>query len=177
VSQAVTLPSAPPVDGSYYQVQPGETLWRIARDFGWNPQQLARVNKLSSSNRLKAGQTLFIPAPAETVRFLWPARGTVSMTDASNRSLRINAPEGTLVRASRTGRVAVAAQQLDGFGKTVLLDHGDGYVTVYAGLDQILVSLGMAVRQGKPVGKLGREPLYFEIRQGARTSELLKLLP
>lgn len=86
-------------------------------------------------------------------------------------------PGGGLVRASRTGRVAVAAQDLAGWGKTVLLDHGDGFVTVYSGLDQVLVSPGLTVRQGNPIGRVDRHPLYFEIREGVRARDPLRLLP
>jgi septal ring factor EnvC (AmiA/AmiB activator) len=81
------------------------------------------------------------------------------------------------VRASRTGRVAVAARHLQGLGPTVILDHGDGYVSVYAGLDQLLVSPGVRVEQGNPVGRLAGDPLYFEIRYQTRLSDPLRLLP
>ena len=73
--------------------------------------------------------------------------------------------------------VAVASQHLAGWGKTVILDHGDGYVTIYAGLQDVLVSPGLQIAQGNPVGRLGQRPLYFEIRNDARPLDPLKLLP
>jgi septal ring factor EnvC (AmiA/AmiB activator) len=73
--------------------------------------------------------------------------------------------------------VAVAAQQLVRQGKTVILDHGDGYLTIYCGLDQLLVSPGRQVRQGNPIGQLGQVPLYFEIRFGSRLLDPLRMLP
>lgn len=172
----------PQVNGTYYQVQRGESLWGIAHDFGWDIESLARVNRLANPKQLKVGQRIFIPPPPASHRFLWPARGTVTTSteggaDGSTRGLDIRAPEGTLVRASRSGRVAVATQQLAGWGQAVLLDHGDGYVTVYARLEQLLVSPGATVQQGNPVGQLGRSPLYFEIRYGTSVRDPHQLLP
>ena len=131
---------------------------------------------------MKVGQTLFIPTPTETRRFLWPARGTLmrprrTAGSIGNQGVEIRAGEGSLVRASRTGRVAVAARQVAGLGDTVILDHGDGYSTVYCGMAQVLVSPGAEIRQGNPVGRLGRAPLYFEIRQGTSPRDPLRALP
>ncbi|MBI3311927.1 MAG: peptidoglycan DD-metalloendopeptidase family protein [Candidatus Omnitrophica bacterium] len=136
---------------------------------------------MSDPAQVKVGSVLLIPPPPESNRFVWPARGAQSSStgggEAGRRGLEIKAPEGSIVRASRTGRVAVATQQLTGFGKTVVLDHGDGYVTLYARLDQLLVSPGAAVKQGDPIGRLGEAPLYFEIRYGVHVRNPLQLLP
>jgi len=182
--QPVARPVAPPpilpaIRGSYYTVQPGETLWRIARDFGVDVHALARANRLPNPTQVKVGQQLFIPTPAvSSHRFLWPARGQTSRSVRTATSgLDIQAPEGSFVRAARAGRVALAARNLQGLGPTVILDHGDGYVSVYAGLDQLLVSPGVRVEQGNPVGRLGGSPLYFEIRYQTRLSDPLRLLP
>ncbi len=181
VPMAPVMPpqAIPPLRGSYYDVQPGETLWRIARDFGLDAQALARVNHLPDAAQVKVGQRLFIPAPAvATDRFLWPVRGQTSrLNRAAASGIEIRAPEGSVVRASRAGRVAVAARQVQGFGKTVVLDHGDGYLSIYAGLDQLLVAPGLRVEQGNPVGRLGRDPLYFEIRRHAQLHDPLRALP
>ena len=162
-------------------MQRGETLWRIARDFGWDVQDLANANRIKDPERLTPGQLLFIPTPPETDRFIWPARGQLASvkgtSSESTRGLDIKAPEGSFVRAARSGRVAVATRQLSGWGKTVILDHGDGYLTVYSGLGQLLVSPGTAVRQGNPIGRLGQESLHFEIRYGASPRNPWSLLP
>ncbi len=157
-------------------------MWRIARDFGLDAKALARANRLSDSSQVRTGQVLFIPSPLESNRFLWPLRGSLTPVRGSSgypdsRSLEISAPEGSLVRASRTGRVAVATRDLKGWGRTVILDHEDGYLTVYAGLEQLLVGPGASVQQGNPVGKVGRRPLYFEIRYGTHLRDPRQLLP
>ena len=165
----------PALHGSSYRVRPGETLWRIASSYGIEVHILAAANHLSSASQLKAGQKLFIPLPTETNRFLWPVRGSVNA--ASAHHLAITAGPGSLVRASRSGRVAVATHRLAGWGETVVLDHLDGYYTVYAGMDEILVNPGAAVPQGSPIGLLNSGPLHFEIRLGTKPRNALALLP
>ncbi|MBI4343169.1 MAG: LysM peptidoglycan-binding domain-containing M23 family metallopeptidase [Candidatus Omnitrophica bacterium] len=166
----------PQLHGSYHRVKSGETLWRIAHSYGLEVETLASVNQLPSTRELKVGQKLFIPLPPETVNFLWPARGTVNSSGASH-GIDITAPSGSLVRASRSGRVAVAARHLSGWGKTVVLDHLDGYLTVYSGMEQMLVGPGAVLRQGMPIGNLGSRALHFEIRYGDTPRNVLALLP
>lgn len=166
----------PSLAGSYHVVQRGDTLWRIAHAYGLDAQRLASVNRLSRSSSLTVGQRLFIPLPTESNRFLWPVRGSLRQSSVSH-GLEIAAPMGSLVRTSRTGRVAVATQDLSGWGKTVVVDHQDGYLTIYAGLEQILTVPGMLIRQGTPIGNLGARALHFEIRYGDRPRDTMALLP
>ena len=165
----------PMLQGSYHRVRPGETLWRIAHTYGLEVPALAAANRLPAAAQLKVGQQLFIPLPPESNRFLWPLRGSFGASSSSG--LDISATPGSLVRASRSGRVAVATSRLAGWGKTVVLDHLDGYLSIYAGLDQILVTPGTDLRQGIPVGVLGSRALHFEIRYGKTPRNTLALLP
>lgn len=81
----------------------------------------------------------------------------------------VGVPIGTTVRASRGGRVTVAGW-LGGYGNCVMIDHGDGVVTVYGHLNECLVSVGQYVDQGQTIalsGNTGRSTgphLHFEIR-------------
>lgn len=171
-SQAQAIPLT---RGSYYVVKRGDTLWRIARAYGLHPQMLASANRMASSTPLQVSQKLFIPLPPESQQFYWPMRGTVG--NVSSKAIRIGASPGNVVRASRTGRVAVAASHLSGWGKTVILDHLDGYLSVYAGMDQLYVMPGAMVPQGSPLGSIGEGALHFEIRQGTKPKNTLALLP
>ncbi len=166
----------PALNGSYHTVRRGETLWRIAHAYGLEPQILASVNHLPSGGQLAVGQKLFIPLPAESSHFLWPVEGRHRSAGAS-KGLHVSVPEGSLVRASRSGRVAVATRALSGWGNTIILDHLDGYLTVYAGLEQILIAPGASVRQGVPIGTVGSGGLHFEIRHGVHPQDALQLLP
>lgn len=83
----------------------------------------------------------------------------------------VGVPIGTTVRASRGGQVTVAGW-VGGYGNCVMIDHGDGVVTVYGHLNECLVSVGQYVNQGETIalsGNTGRSTgphLHFEIRIG-----------
>jgi len=51
--------------GIYHEVKPGQTLWSIARAYGVDVQTLARVNKLSDTTSLYAGQKLYVPGATQ----------------------------------------------------------------------------------------------------------------
>ncbi len=78
-------------------------------------------------------------------------------------------PRKTKVQSVFDGRVAFAGN-MPGFGKTVIIDHGDHYYTVYANADYLKVSEGDTVREGQSIAESGygtqhKQPgLYFEIR-------------
>lgn len=72
------------------------------------------------------------------------------------------------VQAIAAGEV-VFASDLGGYGKTVIIDHADGYVSVYTGLSSMNVALGERLLARQSVGMSGTLPtgeqgLYFEIR-------------
>jgi len=81
------------------------------------------------------------------------------------------AEEGTPVRAVADGAVRFAGW-FRGYGKIVILDHGEGYFTVSGHLADTAVALGERVAAGDPVGSVGETGslsgprLYFEIRRG-----------
>ena len=66
----------------------------------------------------------------------------------------IQSPTGTPVRAVRPGRVVLAGP-FEGYGPTVVLDHGGGFYTLYLYLEEIGVVQGREVAQGQVVGTVG----------------------
>ena len=61
------------------------------------------------------------------------------------------------------------ADELEGFGKVIVIDHGDGYISIYSGLSEIEVAKGYAVAAGSRLGisgtlPSGMEGLYLEVR-------------
>ena len=78
------------------------------------------------------------------------------------------APTGTAITAAASGRVIFAGYD-DGWGLTVVLDHGNGLHTRYAHLSAALVSVGTAVNVGAQVGRVGSTGfatgphLHFEV--------------
>ena len=112
--------------------------------------------------------------------FIWPVRGQVVSVFGSqtpqgpNKGVNIGAQEGTGVIAARSGRVSFLDENLKGYGKTVIIDHGDQLSTVYTHLSSIGVGVGDSVRQGQSIGTVGSTGraaapfLHFEIRRRHR---------
>lgn len=83
---------------------------------------------------------------------------------------------GTPVGAAAPGRVILAGSSRDaagnlvGYGNYVVIEHGDGYITLYGHLEKLLVSTGQFVRRGQEIGLMGSTGwstgphLHFEIR-------------
>lgn len=110
----------------------------------------------------------------------WPLDGAVvagfggTLPDGRRSSgLLLAGTAGAEVRVVSPGRVAFA-EWLNGYGLLLIVDHGDGWMSLYAHNDALLKDAGDWVRAGEPVatvgssGGQGRAALYFELRQGAR---------
>lgn len=83
------------------------------------------------------------------------------------------AADHAAVRSVAAGRVEYAAD-LRGYGNTVIISHGDGYLSVYGGLSSLSVGNGSSVAAGQSIGSSGTLPsgeqgLYFELRYRGRT--------
>lgn len=112
-------------------------------------------------------------------RLTWPVAGTLVHDFGQPRvggGLRWNgvvlaAPRGREVRAVYHGRV-VFADWLAGMGLLVIVDHGDGYMSLYGYNETILKNTGDWVAPGDVIATVGdsggqqRSALYFEIRRG-----------
>jgi murein DD-endopeptidase MepM/ murein hydrolase activator NlpD len=109
-------------------------------------------------------------------RFDWPVRGTVLSSygpkggGQRNDGVDIGATAGTSVRASAEGTVVYSGGDVPGFGVTVLIQHADGWVTVYGHLQRADVKMQQRVSKGQQIGLVGasgeapRPQLHFEIR-------------
>lgn len=115
--------------------------------------------------------------PEEGVRL--PVKGPVLAGFGAPRmsgkwdGVLIGAPEGTPVRSVAAGRVAFA-DWLRGYGLLTIVDHGDGYMSLYAFNQSLLKSVGDWVEAGETIAHVGasggrRQPgLYFGIREKGR---------
>jgi murein DD-endopeptidase MepM/ murein hydrolase activator NlpD len=112
--------------------------------------------------------------PAE---FTWPITGGkilagfgVPRASRAHAGIDIGAPAGHAVTAAREGRVVHADASLKGYGKTVIIDHGEGVRSLYAHNSELLVTDGQWVDRGQPIARVGRtgnattEHCHFEIR-------------
>ena len=120
-------------------------------------------------------------------RLPWPTPGTLASTFGRqehpryrtvtfNRGIGINAPEGQRIVAVSDGTV-LYADGFKGYGRLIVIDHGEGYYTVYAHVAEILVNIGDRIEKGKSIGLVGDtgsvsgSQLYFEVRHRGRPED------
>ena len=197
-----TASSAVKKGGIYHKVLPGQTLWQIAEAYGVGIKEIIDSNKIPNGSALEVGQLILIPGaselkdvsghPTATVdinknAFIWPVHGKVVVyfddpigVNTVSHGIDIQAQAGDVVHAVREGDV-VLADYMSGYGQTVMIDHKDGFITVYARNAKILVKLGDHVYKGDPIAEVGqigtRAVEHFEIRRGSQATNPLYYLP
>ena len=177
---AVQAPAAP--QGFYHTALRGQTLWRISKIYNVDLEQLAAANKIEDATRIETGQKIFIPSSGaggnvcllagEEEDFLWPLKGTVLRDGIpGHKGLNIAPKHSDEVAASKSGTVVFVSDNLLDIGRTVIIDHHDGFLTVYARLAQVMVANGDSPQRGAVIATAGssardsRKYLHFEIRK------------
>src|SRR3989344_2340207 len=191
-----------PVTGVSYKVQKGETIYSIAKKFEAEPQAIVDFPFNTFVNdetfALAQGQTLIIPEgikPQEAAprtgfasrrqtpnagsvtasgTFVWPAGGNLTQNFAwYHRGIDIANKSAPDILAADSGTVVVSGwPDNGGYGMRVIIDHGNGYQTLYAHLQATYVQVGQTVARGNAIGKMGSTGrstgthLHFEIHQG-----------
>ncbi len=118
-----------------------------------------------------------IGTPLQVGGLGWPASGALlagfggTMPDGRNSDgLLIGATAGSPVKAVADGQV-VYAEWMTGYGLLLIVDHGNGYMSLYAHNDALLKDVGAAIKRGESLGTVGssggqgRPALYFELRR------------
>ena len=135
--------------------------------------------KTASTTGTKKSSTKI--AARSSSKFSWPVRGKIlsgygpKNGGLVNDGINISAPLGTTVRAAENGVVAYAGNEVKGMGNLIIIQHSDGWMTVYAHLDSMEVRRGAHVNVGQPIGKIGKTgkvdkpQLHFEIRKGTKS--------
>ena len=177
-------PKIPGVPGTYHRVEKGQTLWRISKIYDIDLDDLARANQISDTTDIEVNQQIFIPYKQKKEScilvgneedFAWPIKGPVIGSfgqiyrNLINKGINIRATPGQAVIASRSGKVVFYSPDFDGYGKTIIIDHGDGFSTVYAKNSQVLIKPGDTVLKGSTIATFdatGNNYLHFEIRKG-----------
>jgi septal ring factor EnvC (AmiA/AmiB activator) len=94
------------------------------------------------------------------------------------KGIEIEAPYGEEIRAVESGKI-IFADRFSGYGKMMIIDHGQRYYTIYAHLADLLKHKGDSVQKGEPVALVGDSDslqgtrLYFEIRKDGRPMDPL----
>ena len=187
---ATVPPVAPPVSakipGTYHRVEKSQTLWRISKIYNISLNELVRINHISDATSIEVGQMIFIPQQRKALPlineysredFIWPVKGKVIATfgqtynNMINKGINIQPHTPQDVAAARSGKVIFFSPDFKGFGKTIIIDHGDGFSTVYTGNLEVLIKAGDIIQKGASLAKIGEMGrgknyyLHFEIRK------------
>lgn len=156
---------------------------KLARDHSQAQAQVAKLSRQSASLQELIGKLQKAPMVAQktgtpTAR---PALGGLRLPVAGSvlhrfgerknanetyRGMVLSARNGATVVAPIAGEVVFTGPFMD-YGRMVLLKHGDGYISLLAGLSSISVSLNQQVGKGEPVGT-STPKLYVELRQRSK---------
>jgi len=181
-------PTVPPgMPGIYHRIEKGQTLWRISKLYNVDLDEIAELNHISDTTSIESGQLIFVPNRQRQLPmpnryssedFIWPVRGKVITTFGQtfnsmlNKGINIQPYNNSDVVATRSGRVIFYKDNFGYFGKTLIIDHGDGFSTVYARNSQVFIKVGDNVQRGSVIAKLSSDNrdkdtyLHFEIRKG-----------
>lgn len=185
----------PPVTGIVYKVREGDTIYSIAKKYRTEAQKIVNFpfNDFSDPDTfaLNIGQTLIIPdgvqpeapvAPSYqftpsvfaggTGQLAWPTSGAITQYPSwYHMALDIANPSAPGVAAADNGVVILVKYLTYDYGQHVMIDHGNGIVTLYGHLQAIYVKPGDKVTKGQIIGKMGSTGrstgthLHFEVRK------------
>ena len=139
-------------------------------------QLVARMRQAERAHLMAIVKVLTAPPPPVTdpSSFIWPANAPI-MSGYGQRGGRphqgvdIDAAYGAPIVAAQVGTVTLAGWK-NGYGQTVIIDHGQGLSTLYAHQSKILVRGGQHVEQGQQIGNVGSTGhvtaphLHYEVR-------------
>lgn len=195
-----------PVTGVSHKVQKGDTIYSISKKYDTSAQGIVDFPYNSFSNdetfELAIGQIVIVPdgvkpaaqqtsprirqltPDAGTVvasgEFVWPTGGSITQRFAwYHPGIDIANSAAPGVVAADAGVVLVPPFMAGGYGNYIIIDHGNGYRTLYGHLNTIYVSSGQTVKRGDLIGKMGSTGrstgthLHFEIsKNGAKLNPL-----
>ena len=126
-------------------------------------------------------------------RLPWPVEGKVAIRYGSQKDPQFNTPifrSGAFIQATDTdsyakavhGGKVVFAEWFKGYGQMVIINHGDGYHTLYGSLSEIFTKVGDIIKGKQAVGRVGKSGLltspglYFELRYKGKPLDPLQWL-
>ena len=118
------------------------------------------------NNKIGKARAVNSDLPFFKNKFIMPVEGIISGVYGSQRILNgkpkwphygidIAAKKGTMIKASASGTVTMAEDDLYYTGGTIIMDHGHGISTIYSHLENVMVSVGDKINQGDIIGTVG----------------------
>jgi len=187
--------------GVIHVVQKGQTLWNISKTYDIPLQAILAANHLKRHNEIRVGQKLWIPGARKVLsvpptcppsapppKLSWPVYGTVIRKFGPyglqrSEGIDIQAPLGTPVKAAAHGQVIYAGNHLRGYEKVIIIQHDNGYSTVYANNSENLIKESAEVHSGQIIARVGCDGkseipyLHFEIRYHQKALDPISFLP
>jgi len=197
----------PPVIGVLHLVQKGDTLEGIAKKYKARVEDIASFagNGLGASHIIIEGQQLMVPKGEKPYvarmvvawqgpvpkgdrkgsgSFVWPTTGVITQNFwERHKAIDVGWQSGTPIYAADSGYVIQAANIIDGYGRFVIIDHGNGFQSLYAHFSVYYVVEGQYVAKGEKIGLMGDTGrstgphLHFELRQDGVWVNPLNYLP
>ena len=165
----------PSMDGIIYTVKNGDSLNSIASANKIRLENLLDVNELTSET-LTVGQQLFLPGVGLDQKTLQSRMGELFMLPISAKfrwtspygwradpftgvrsfhtGTDMACPEGTPILAAMSGRISEVGNNRT-YGNYIIINHGNGYQTVYAHMSKAISKKGQWVTQGSKIGLVG----------------------
>ncbi len=146
------------------------------REFnGWSAPTVTRKNPAAAKVLGPGNCGTILSGPVGNASFIWPVEGSHFISNPY--SLAINHPAidlpgfiGSPIHATDAGVVVYSGWNDWGFGNLIMIDHGNGWQSLYAHLSQINVACGAPVQQNQVIGLMGSTGnstgphLHFELR-------------
>lgn len=201
-----------PVTGIAHRVAKGDTIYSIAKHYSSDAQAVVDFPFNTFTNdetfALAVGQTVIVPdgvmpketpwspstyiarktpdagSVAATGDFAWPTSGVISQGFRwYHRAIDIANRESPAILAADSGKVISAGwPDNSGYGNRVIVDHGNGYQTLYAHMAKIYVAAGQTVNRGDQLGIMGTTGrstgihVHFEVIRGGSKLDPLSIL-
>ncbi len=187
-----------------YLVKKGDTLYGISRKTGVSVREITELNGLKKNRKLFVGMKLKLKLPCgkgekkstparnsssksssksvTSLKFRWPLDRIRKCTRDGGSNVKpigviIKTVPNESVRASERG-VIRRVGYMRGFGKYIVIEHEDDFITVYSNMGDISVREGQSILRGGKIGRVASDSsIHFQIDRNGKARNPLSLLP
>ncbi len=163
--------------GIWHRVEEGQTLWRISKTYGVSLEIIKEANEITDVLHIRPGTWIFIPGAKKHLyvqggfdkatngpqdfKIVLPVNGRIirkfgKIKNDFNYGIDIKVIGGRYVLSSQKGKV-VFSGVVRGYGYVVIIDHGNGYYSLYTKNIEPVVKEGESVKINSVIAKINRE--------------------